>query len=38
MLVASIVIIMYSKVIPMDTFIEFTLSKIVVVVLAVNVT
>ena len=38
MLVASISIIMYSMVIPMDTFIVLTLSNIVVVVLAVNVT
>jgi len=37
-LLPSPFIIMYSKVIPIDTLILFTLSKIVVVELAVNVT
>ena len=37
-LLASISIIMYSMVIPIDVFISLTLSNIVVVVLAVNVT
>ena len=37
-LLASISIIIYSIVIPIDTFMSFTLSNIAVVVLAVNVT